>query len=251
MSFSHILITRPLHEATELAAALAGVAAQPVILPAYDFHAKKLPPDQLLRLQRSGAVEHEVLLIFSSPRAVQFGLGQVPPQTLQKADLAAIGPATASSLEQAGRRVSLRPERGFSSEDLLALLPAEQAGRRGPVYIFAAPGGRTQLSDELLARGYASHMMMVYERRPVDLAPAALARLHNADHILSVWTSANAMQSLAQRMPGIGWSRICQGEWLVISERLERLARAFHPARIHRAAGPSNAELVAAVQKLV
>jgi len=251
MSFSHILITRPLEEATALAGALAGVAARPVILPAYDFQAQKLHPKQRLQLQHSGAAEHAVLLIFSSPRAVRFGLGQVPQQTLHMADLAAIGPATAASLERAGRRVSVRPERGFTSEDLLELLPAEHAGQRGPVYIFAAPGGRTKLADELLARGYSVHMMMVYERKPVSLAPAALAQLRNAERILSIWTSVNAMQSLAQRLPGGCWSRICQGEWLVISERLACLAQAFKPARIHRAAGPSNAELVAAIQERV
>jgi uroporphyrinogen-III synthase len=134
---------------------------------------------------------------------------------------------------------------------LLDVLPARQANQHGSVFIVAAPGGRAKLADELQARGYSTHMLMVYERRPASLAPAALEEIRQADRILSVWTSANAMQSLAQRMPAAGWLRICRGEWLVISERLARLAQAFSPAAIHRAAGPSNAELVTAVQKLV
>ena len=75
-------------------------------------------------------------------------------------------------------------------------------------------------------------------------------RLGDAKSVLAVWTSANAMKSLSQRLPPAAWFKVCQGEWVVISGRLQRLARAYGPGRIHLAAGPDNASIVSAVRAL-
>ena len=80
---------------------------------------------------------------------------------------------------------------------------------------------------------------------------AALDRLERANGILSVWTSANAMNALSQRLPPATWFRVCQGDWLVISDRLRRLARAYGPPRIHLAGGPGNDAIVTAVRALL
>ena len=94
-------------------------------------------------------------------------------------------------------------------------------------------------------------MVMVYRPEPVAVDRAALALLEDAAGILSVWTSGNAMNALSQRLPPASWFRICQGEWLVISERLRRLARAYGPTRIHLASGPGNGAILAAIRSLL
>jgi len=77
-----------------------------------------------------------------------------------------------------------------------------------------------------------------------------LAALQDASGVLSIWTSGNAMKALSQRLPPATWFQLCQGDWLVISERLKRLARAYGPARIHVASGPGNADLLSSIRGL-
>ena len=155
-------------------------------------------------------------------------------------------------LQAAGVRVSLRAAQGYTSEALLETLAAEPAPDAGSLaFIVAAPGGRTALADALAAQGRAVHTLMVYRAEPAAIDRTALGRLDRAEGILSVWTSANAMNALSQRLPPATWFRICQGDWLVISDRLHRLARAYGPPRIHLAGGPGNDAIVTAVRALL
>lgn len=251
MAFSHILITRPRAEGLELAELLASHPAAVLTLPAYEFRACALFPDQLKLLADTRAAQP--LVVFTSPRAVEHGLAQLPADLLDGCRVAAIGPTTARQLREAGIAVALQAERGHTSEDLLAVVPApDPAAPDGAreAFILTAPGGRGALADGLRSRGYRPHLLLVYERKPADLDAAIVETLRDAERVLSVWTSAEAIHSLAQRLPGACWTRLCAGEWLVISERLARVARSFHPGEVHLAPGPANADLVSAVQAL-
>jgi len=66
-----------------------------------------------------------------------------------------------------------------------------------------------------------------------------------------VWTSGNAIKALSQRLQPATWFQICGGEWLVISSRLKRLARAYGPTQIHLSPGPTNSELFRAIRATV
>jgi uroporphyrinogen-III synthase len=253
MPYSHILITRPQQEASELAEMLAPSGAKSIIMPAYDFYASELFSDQISHLQRAAAGPTKPLLIFTSPRSVEHGLGQIPPDVLTRVQIAAIGASTAALLEEAGAKVVLRPDSGYTSEDLLASL-ASQPGNRDsaarPAFILAAPGGRTALSEGLQAQGFEPHMLMVYGRRAKKIAPDAITAIERAETLLSVWTSANTMSALSQRLPPACWSHLCRADWMVISDRLRRLARAFSPAHIYLAEGPANSDIYEAIQRL-
>jgi len=253
MKYSHILITRPRQEATELADMLAVLGAETIIMPAYDFHATSLFSDQIRTLQIAAAGPQAPLLIFTSPRSVEYGLGQVPPEIMPRLRIAAIGASTARLLEQSGAKVVLRPDAGYTSEDLLESL-AGLKGDRGagviPAFIMAAPGGRTALNEGLQAQGFEPHMLMVYKRVPASIAADAIRAIEHAESLLGVWTSANTMTALAQRLPASCWSRLCRADWLVISERLRRLARAFSPAHVYLAGGPANSDIYEAIQGL-
>lgn len=254
MPFSHILITRPQQEARELADLLASSEAKVIILPAYDFHASKLFPDQIGQLQHAAAGSVPPLLVFTSPRSVEYGLDQVPPDVLLRARVAAIGPSTASLLETAGVNVMLQPREGYTSEDLLNSLAKESTtsgGQARPAFILTAPGGRTALHEGLQAQGYEPHMLMVYGRRSAELSSSAVAAIEHAENLLAVWTSANTMNALSQRLPAPCWSHLCRADWLVISERLQRVARGFSPSHIHLATGPSNSDIIAAIRTLM
>jgi uroporphyrinogen-III synthase len=220
-----------------------------VIQPAFEYLQRSLADHQGADLDSLSKAGAGALVIFTSPRAVWYGLGQLPADALWQARKAAIGPATAHALKKAGSRVDLVPSRGYSSEALLHTL-ARQGQRYERIYIVAAPGGRTKLAESLAAQGDDVCTLLAYQSEPAAIDKNALAQLGQADRLVTVWTSGNAMKSLSQRVPPAYWFRICQSEWLVISERLLRLARAYSPAKVHMADGPGNADIVGALRDL-
>lgn len=254
MKFSHVFISRPQREAEELAAMLAPLGLQTVVQPAFDYvalDAHKADPQTCAELESSSARD---VAIFTSPRAVTHGLAQLPRESLLRMRIAAIGPATASALAAAGLPVAIASADGFTSEDLLAALADETpagSGRPGIAFVLAAPGGRQALVEGLARQGWRAKPLMVYRPEPVALDRAALALLEDATGLLAVWTSGNAMNALSQRLPPATWFRVCQGDWLVISERLRRLARAYGPPRIYLASGPGNGAILAAIRSLL
>jgi uroporphyrinogen-III synthase len=254
VKYSHVFITRPQPESEELSALLTPLGLQCVIQPAFTYAplaAKALQKELFAELDQAGS---EALLIFTSPRAVTHGLSQLPDGLLFQARVTAIGPATAKALEAAGIRVDVRPRKGYTSEALLETLDDDsflQPSVRARALIIAAPGGRRKLFEGLKSRGWKPDMVMVYESAPAKLDKHGLKSLQGATGLLCVWTSANAMKALSQRLPPAAWFRLCQGEWLVISERLRRLARAYGPARIHLSQGPGNTDLLSAIRGLV
>jgi uroporphyrinogen-III synthase len=137
---------------------------------------------------------------------------------------------------------------------LLQTLAEDSSGFISPgrfALILAAPGGRMKLKKGLSELGWMAQMLMVYRRENAVLDKQEVDRLKEAAGILSVWTSANAMKSLSQRLPPATWFRLCQGEWLVISDRLKRLARAYGPKEIHLSPGPGNSDLFTSIRGLV
>lgn len=228
-----------------------------IILPAFEFRARGLSAPDVRELQEVASGEGPLLLIFTSPRAVDFGLGQVPPVVLRKAVTAAIGPATAEVLKQAGATPRIVSRQGYTSEDLLREIAAapefrakDGAGSPASAFIFAAPGGREALRDGLAALGLSPRLLMVYEREPAALDPAAIAAIEAAERLLVVWSSENAMLDLQRRLPATCWDHVLRAEWLVISDRLASRAQSFHPARVHQARGPSNEAIVQAIRDL-
>lgn len=248
MRISQIFISRPRQEAEELAGLLAPLGLQAIVQPAFEYAPLNLRACDPQGFARFEAAAPGSLLVFTSPRAVQHGLDQLPHQRLLQLSVAAIGPATAAALAASGIPATVADDAGYTSEALLKTLAAETPGE---AFIVAAPGGRQALLEGLSALGWRAGMLMVYEGRAAELEPAAVAALGKAEALLSVWTSGNAMNALAQRLPPAAWFGVCRGEWLVISERLKRLARAYGPSRIHLADGPGNDALLAAIRRLL
>lgn len=233
---------------------LASLGLESIIQPAFEFvptDPRQECPDVCADFEAAGSQD---LVIFTSPRAVTHGLAQLPREVFLRVRVGAIGPATASALEAAGLRVGVAPADGFTSEALLDTLAADPTDAATPqrrAFILAAPGGRQALVEGLAAQGWQARMLMVYRSEPATLDRGALAQLQDATGVLAVWTSGNAMNALSQRLPPATWFRLCQGEWLVISERLQRLARAYGPSRIHLASGPGNGAILASIRSLL
>ena len=112
MRFTHVVITRPEPEASELAGLCRDAGFEPIVLPALTFEPA---PDAGPWPPPGGDGQARRLAVFTSPRAVRFGLPGVEPAGLQGWELAAIGEATARALERAGLAVDIRPADGYRS----------------------------------------------------------------------------------------------------------------------------------------
>jgi uroporphyrinogen-III synthase len=253
MRFSHIFLARPRRESTELASLLTPHGVKVVVQPAFSFLQQDIAALQPGLMAELESPETTVLIIFTSPRAVEFGLSQIPAELICRHKVAAIGPSTSLALKAAGIHVDIQPADGFTSEALLQALQnksTEIFGLDQSAYIVAAPGGRRKMEEGLSALGWRVSMLMAYQRDNAEIDKQQLERLMDSTGVLSVWTSGNAMKSLSQRLPPTIWFRLCQGDWLVISDRLMRLARAYGPAAIHLSAGPGNSDLFSAIRAL-
>jgi uroporphyrinogen-III synthase len=254
MKFTHVFISRPRQESEELADMLKPLGLQAVVQPAFNYFPQDIQVCQADVFAEMRTAAAGSLLVFTSPRAVAHGLPQLPDTVRYHARIAAIGPATAKALGDAGIRVNITPATGYTSEALLETLSRERpppGAERPFVFIISAPGGRQTLFESLGERGWQARLVMAYRSEPADLDGQELGKLAQASGILSVWTSANSMQALSQRLQPSTWFQLCQGDWLVISDRLKRLARAYGPARVHLASGPGNKELFSAIRSLV
>jgi uroporphyrinogen-III synthase len=166
-----VLVTRPEHQAMPLCRLLENEGATTVRLPAVEI---KPIGNRRETSARLGDLAQYHLIVFTSTNAVRFGSSLLD----QKRDLtlAALGPATAHALNQAGYRVAVQPDAAFDSEGLLHDPRLEHVtGRR--VLIVKGRGGRPLLAEELTRRGAHVVTADVYQRLPSSPTEAALTAL--------------------------------------------------------------------------
>jgi uroporphyrinogen-III synthase len=166
-----VLVTRPEHQARPLCRLLESAGASTLRLPVVDIR----PAADLsgIRLE-VGAIEAFDLVIFTSANAVRFGSALLDKG--RDVMLAAIGPATARALGEAGYRVAITPGAGFDSESLLLHpLLAHPAGRR--ILLIKGVNGRNLLETQLTERGAQVVVADVYKRERASHGAAALEAL--------------------------------------------------------------------------
>jgi uroporphyrinogen-III synthase len=191
-----IIVTRPAAQAgrfIELASA-AGAAC----IPCPTLQIDGIALDDATRAQlQSRAWDWAV---FTSANAVESALKQCP--TPLAARHAAVGRATARTLEQHGVKVDACPA-SANSEGLLELPELATLAGRG-VLLIKGSGGRELLRDALHARGADVLELEVYRRSVAAPTAAAAAQLHaalaSASLLVVVVTSAEVLQSLLEHV---------------------------------------------------
>jgi len=238
-----VLITRPLEASLQLARMLDKTGIRAIVMPLYEFSAQQ--PGLNVRKAFS-AYKGRKLAVFTSPRAVQFGLEHVPPDLLKRLEIAAVGAATRAQLEAAGHQVHLQARSGFTSEALLQV--PELATDQGKAVIFCAPGGREKLATGLRSLGWTVSMAMVYQRQPVRPAQKLIDELAGAEDLLSVWTSVSALDLASEYLPAAAWNKILHAPALVISGRIKHHLLQAGASHVAVAEGPGNTHLVQFIQ---
>lgn len=239
---THVLVTRPLEASRQLADQLEAAGLFPIVMPLYTFSARKPDLDMNSAWSMPGARK---LAVFTSPRAVQFGLSHIPRKVLNDLEFAVVGSATRAKLESSGFTVHLQASAGFTSEDLLQV--PELAIDPGEAVIFCAPGGRETLATGLGDLGWSVAIAMVYERMPLQPEPARIDSLYGAGDLLSVWTSISALKLAEEYLPGAVWTKILNAPALVISARIQHYLQQLGATRVELAEGPGNPELLQSI----
>lgn len=243
---THILITRPERPAQQLAEELWVRGLSAIVMPLYTFSTLQ-PSNDVAHAWAGAAVRR--LAVFTSPRAVQFGLAHIPPGYADKIEFAAVGDATRARLEAAGHEVQVRATSGYASEDLLQL--ASLTMNPGLAVIFCAPGGREALASGLEAQGWQVVKAVVYERVPLQPTSLQIEAIEAAEDLISIWTSISALELAREQLPGPVWNRVLCAPALVISQRIQHHLQQLGASRIILADGPGNADLLRSIMRLL
>jgi len=242
-----VLLTRPLEASLQLAGQLGEFDIRAIVMPLYTFSARQ--PEVDLQVAWPGlknGLKGRRLAVFTSPRAVQFGLEHIPSDFLHKLEFAAVGSATRRQLEATGLKVHVQARSGFTSEDLLQV--PELATDPGAAVIFCAPGGREKLARGLRDLGWTVSMAMVYQRQAQRPAQHLIDELVGAQGLLSVWTSVSAFELAREYLPAAAWSKILRAPALVISTRIKHHLQQAGATRVALADEPGNTGLFQLIQ---
>ncbi len=166
-----VLVTRPEHQADELASAIEDAGGEAIRFPVIDIE-----PHESVDVNRwFEALPASDITIFISTNAVIYGL---PYANGDDAAIAAIGPSTKSAIESAGRRVDIFPAQGIDSEHLLATPDLQDVAGKN-IRIIRGDGGRELLADTLRERGATVEYLPVYRRLTRTYSPNLLSGLEH------------------------------------------------------------------------
>jgi uroporphyrinogen-III synthase len=241
-----VLVTRPEQQAMPLCRLLELQGASTLRLPAIEIRALGNRRETAAQLGDIGGFD---VIIFTSSNAVRFGAALLD----QKRDLtlAAMGPATARALNQAGYRVAIEPSESFDSESLLRHPRLEHVARRR-LLIIKGGNGRPFLQQELARRGAQVVAAEVYERVPSAPSEAVLKDLlvsfgAGAVQVITATSVEIALNLLRLATPALR-AQFERAHWLVPGERVAAGVReAGLSAPLLRAESAEDQDLVAAL----
>jgi uroporphyrinogen-III synthase len=241
-----VLVTRPEPQAAPLARRLEEAGAQVFRLPAIEI----VPTGDRPALRAAlGPLDRFQWVLFVSANAVKYGAFLLEGR--RNLRLAAVGPATAAALEQAGLPAALVPAGGFDSESLLAT-PELNDVSRARVLIVRGDGGRELLGDELRRRGADVQYAGVYARRcarPIAGVLPAVEDAWSAGRITVVTaTSAELLRCLVEILTPTGRALLRASVLLAGGARIAAAARQMgHEGEIVEASAADDASLMDAL----
>jgi uroporphyrinogen-III synthase len=195
-----------------------------------------------------GAALQAPVLVFTSPAAVRAAATLAPLAPRPGQHWLAVGAGTAAALRRAGVARVQAPAR-MDSEGLLALPVLASAARIGLV---TAPAGRGLLAATLAARGTIVDRADVYDRVPLPLAEAELARLAAlGEPACMALSSEQALRLVLAQLPPDAGQVLRHAAVAAASERLAAFAAGLGWKRIALAGSPRPAALARAAAEIL
>jgi uroporphyrinogen-III synthase len=220
---SHILVTRPEHQAENLSRLIEQRGGIAVRFPTLEI---VLRDDGCEIKDTLANLDKFQWVVFISANAVNFALkansGKIA--RTKSVRFAAVGQATAQALRMAGVSVDLVPESGCNSEALLAM-PQLQQVEGQKCLIVRGEGGREQLATTLRSRGADVDYLEVYKRiiPRIDNSPVVQLLARRSLDVITV-TSAEALQNLRLMLDETNNKLLSLIPLVVVSDRIRCIA---------------------------
>lgn len=221
-----IVVTRPMGQASHLAAALSELGARPVLFPVLAIGDIEDPAplrDAAIRLDEFD------LAMFVSPNAVEKSMpillaGRAWPPGLRAVT---VGLSSEKALAAFGVTDVIAPRQRFDSEALIELPEFQDvAGKRA--IVFRGDGGRELFGDTLKARGAEVEYVTCYRRTRPVLDPGPLLKLWSDGQLAAMTvTSSEGMRNLFDMVGKIGQAWLRKTPLFVPHARIGEQAQAL------------------------
>ncbi len=250
----HVLVTRPVHQASQQISLLDECGAVPIHLPALEIspvtEADKAYP--LLRNQMMNLDQYAIIICIS-PNAAHLDLDWIDqfwPQPPEGIHWYAIGEKTAHILNQQDIPAR-RSSSGFNSEAMLTL-PELHDIKDKKILILRGSSGRTTLAETLSERGANVEYANLYVRKCPEYDDILIkSTIYNSALSSILITSGEALSNfvtVAQgRQKQFSTDSLHQLNLVVPSERIADQARHIGFTRIKVAQGPDDLSMVTAL----
>ena len=242
-----VLVTRPAAQAEQLCQLIELAGGKALRFPTLEIHAASVDDASIQKALNSQ------WLIFTSTNAVYFALKAFSGKMsqLKCLQLAAVGQATASALQQADLTVACVPTTEFSSEGLLAE-PAMQSVADQQITIVRGVGGREKLAQTLKNRGAHADYLEVYSRRQPTMDNSQLVNALKANQLHAITiTSGEALQNLLPMLDESAAVLVRKLPLVVVSERIRHLAQELGFTQIAVSLQPTDAAILETLTTLL
>ena len=221
-----VLVTRPENQAGHFIELINSNNGTAINLPTIDIAASPLTDEQEKKLRNLSDIN---IVIFVSINAVNYALTALNSLKLtfpENLIVAAVGPSTASALQENDIQVDIVPDSDFSSEGLLATPELEEiAGEK--ILIFKGQYGRELLSAELVDRYADVDSIECYQRVIPDVDTKPIIKLLKAGSIDAVTaTSGSSINNLFE-MFGSDGQLLTSVPFVVASRRIAEVCDDF------------------------
>jgi uroporphyrinogen III methyltransferase / synthase len=196
-----VLVTRPQHQADDLASPLAELGADILLQQAIEIRPAKDPSLIDRALER---LDRFQWLVFSSANGVRHFLDRLPAidrdlRQLGSVKIAAIGPGTAEELAKYHLKADIIPHE-FRAESLAQALAKGAAGKR--FLLVRASRGREVLAEELATAGGQIEQVVAYESLDIEQPDEGIAAQMAAGKITWTTVTSSAIARSLVRMFG-------------------------------------------------
>ena len=246
---ARILITRPAHQAENLSALTYAHNGIPIRLPTLEIIQLNLNNDEIEQ-----HLTHADWFIFTSTNAVHCYCSQLDDAKMRdlktKACLA-IGQATAQALKTVGLNVDLMPQHGYNSEALLDLSELQHVSQKN-IVIIRGENGRETLANTLEERGAKVNYQDVYRRDIPEIDCTEVSQLITKKQLnIITITSGEAIQNLVKMLPESQQDLLKKIPLVVVSERIQIIAKNLGFERISLAQMPSDDAILNTITTII
>lgn len=234
-----VLVTRPEHQSANLCAMLSAEGFLPTCYPTIEIQPIDNPSPAIRELQDSNDYDY---LIFVSANAVLQADQLINHQWPQhRANIVAIGPKTAGTLQKISLKPTIISAKPFNSEHLLAQFPDELKQKKG--LLIKGKNGRTLLAETLRKRGMLVNCVDVYQRA----LPSNYGHLDTKIPFYITITSQLALDNLFLMLPKQTGELKQRCHFVVFSQRIAHYAESLGCQQISLSQEASDQGLVSAI----